>query len=57
MESITSVKHRAAEFTHKAFTIINSVENLDVATLYYLQALEKVGRLKILKENLGHEIA
>jgi len=54
IESISNAKRKAAELADTALSLINSKE-LYTAGSYYLKALEEVGRIRILQNNLGDE--
>ncbi|HET7147021.1 MAG TPA: hypothetical protein VFI73_00850 [Candidatus Nitrosopolaris sp.] len=55
IESIRKAKRKAAELADTTLSLVNSKE-IDIASFYYLKALEEVGRIKILQDNPGDEI-
>jgi hypothetical protein len=55
IESIRNAKRKAAELVDATLSLINSKE-LYTAGSYYLKALEEVGRIKILQNDLGDEL-
>jgi CRISPR/Cas system-associated exonuclease Cas4 (RecB family) len=55
IESISNAKRKAAELADTTLSLINSKE-LSTAGSYYLKALEEVGRIRILQNDLGAEL-
>lgn len=55
IESISNAKRKAAELADTTLSLINSKE-LYTAGSYYLKALEEVGRIRILQNDLGSEL-
>jgi hypothetical protein len=55
IESIRNAKRKAAELADASLSLINS-KQLNTAGWYYLKALEEVGTIKILQNDLGDEI-
>jgi hypothetical protein len=56
IESIRKAKRKAAELADTTLSLLNS-KDIDIASSYYLKALEEVGRIKILQDNPGDGIA
>lgn len=55
IESISNAKRKAAELADTTLSLINSKE-LNTAGSYYLKALEEIGRIRILQNDLGAEL-
>ena len=55
IETIGNAKRKAAELADTTLSLINSKE-LYTAGSYYLKALEEVGRIRILQNDLGDEL-
>jgi hypothetical protein len=56
IESIRKAKRKAAELADTTLSLVNSKE-IDAASSHYLNALEEVGRIKILQDNAQDRIA
>lgn len=54
IESIRNAKRKAAELADTTLSLINSNEIYNAGS-YYLNALEEVGRIKILQNDIGDE--